>query len=336
MLSISSARIPIVKCVDAISGVSCDLSFKNKNAVYNSAFIKELISIHGIILHFTFIIRYWALRQSLAGGVVGSGGLRINNYALTMLVIFFLQSEKIVPSVRKLQEGISEEESTTVGGWQFGYNKKEMDMLKHNMAKYFEKTWKWKEMLCRFFKFYLNFDYENNVISPYAGKGIPRNTFKDIALSVKVVNGETLPSEICKDVSVMDNENMISYWTQVKDGDKYLLSLTTPLCLQDPFEHNFCVSRGFNKVGILNWRNHCLVAFVYLQLSLSCSGTGVVGMFQATTKAPTNRNEQREITNKINSATGLKLAVNAGKRNKTRTGKPKPPNNSTIPEAKQK
>ena len=73
----------------------------------------------------------------------------------------------------------------------------------------------------------------------------------------------------------------------------------------------------------------------YLHGSFSCSGKGIVGMFITTIHAPKDRHEQRELTEKINSATGLKLSVNAGKRSKTRTGKPKDTDNSKNPEVKQ-
>ena len=122
VLAIPSARVPIVKCVDSISGISCDLSFKNKNAVHNSAFIRDILGVHEFILLFTTVIRYWALRQRLAGGGVGGGGLTINNYALTMLVIFFLQSENVLPPIRNLQKDISEDDKIEINGWQFGYS----------------------------------------------------------------------------------------------------------------------------------------------------------------------------------------------------------------------
>ena len=156
-MAIPNARIPIVKCVDTQSGISCDLSFKNKMAVHNSKFIKDMLNADERVLQFAVVIRYWASRQKLSGNVVGSGGLTINNYALTMLVIFFLQCENILPPVKKLQENLDDQESILIEGWQFAYKNYYLEHVKDYIAEHPEgrfRPWRWKEWLCRFFDFY--------------------------------------------------------------------------------------------------------------------------------------------------------------------------------------
>ena len=333
VLSISNARIPIVKCIDSKSGLSCDISFKNKNAVHNSNFIKDIIGCHETIFRFALVIRYWALRQSLAGGVIGSGGLHINNYALTMLVIFFFQSETILPSVKKLQENMAVEESVTIDGWQFGYAKTQIRCLKNDLNKTLTDNFKWSEWLKKFYQFYMSFDYENLVISPYAGNPIPRKSFQELSLLVKDPKEPNLVVSNKNRNEANIDENLMRYWDQIKDGQNLVLLMNSPLCVQDPFEQNFCVSRSFSKVGILNWRNHCLHSLQYLQELSINSESGILGLLKMSVASPKAKKEQFEIIEKIQSAIGNKISLSIPKkRTKTRTGKPKTPNYSANTE----
>jgi len=174
--------------------------------------------------------------------------------------------------------------------------------------------------------FYLSFDYENLVISPYAGKAISKKAFQDLSLLIKDPKELNLKaSNLNNNVDDVD-EDLIRYWEQIKDGQIYCLNLNSPLCVQDPFEQNFCVSRGFSKVGILNWRNQCRLALEYLKDSNASSKSGILGLLKLSVPAPKNKKEQFEIIKRIESATGNKISYPVPKiKTKTRTGKPKVP-----------
>ena len=255
-----------------------------------------------------------------------------------MLVIFFLQSENVLPPIRNLQKDISEDDKIEINGWHFGYSLQVIKKSKDQTETIFGNVWKWREWLCRFYSFYLKFDYETFVISPYAGKGISRKHFEAIALSIKDVKGHTveIPGEVHQpDENIITDFNLSTYYENVKHGNHTLLSLSSSLCVQDPFEQNFCVSRGFSKVGIMHWRNNCLVAMEYLQGCDSSIRNGIVGILEKLVPAPKSRHDQREIVTKIGKVTGIEIPVNAGKRrNKTRTGKAKNSDNSTAVEKK--
>ena len=75
-----------------------------------------------------------------------------------MLVIFFLQSEKVLPPIKNLQEDIFEDDKIEINGWQFGYSPKAIKKSKEQSETIFGKFWKWREWLCRFYSFYLKFD----------------------------------------------------------------------------------------------------------------------------------------------------------------------------------
>ena len=88
---IPNARVPIVKFVHFKTALSCDLSFKNRMAVLNSEFIRLCIELDSRIRPVMICIRYWASIYELSGGGHGGRPWKITNYALTMLIIFYLQ-----------------------------------------------------------------------------------------------------------------------------------------------------------------------------------------------------------------------------------------------------
>ena len=88
---IPNARVPIVKFAHAETSLSCDLSFKNRMAVLNTEFIRLCIESDSRIRSVMMTIRYWASRYELSGGGHGGRPWKITNYALTMMIIFYLQ-----------------------------------------------------------------------------------------------------------------------------------------------------------------------------------------------------------------------------------------------------
>ena len=266
-------------------------------AVYNTKFIKDILSIDERILKFAILIRYWASRQKLSGSIVEGGGLAVSNYALTMMIIFYLQCENILPPVKKLQENLSDEESIVIDGWQFGYNKTYAENIKDYTNEHSE--WKWKSWLHRFFYFYLSFSYEDLVLSPYAGRAIPRTSFQKLALSLNKVKGQPLPTATNVDESSI-SEGLRLYWNRLKDGNSNLLCLSARLCIQDPFELNYCVSKRLNRVGLLNWKNICLASMQHLENELFFK-RGILDIFQNTCVPPRNKMEQGRIITKIQS-----------------------------------
>ena len=120
-------------------------------------------------------IKYWAMHHKLSGS--GDRNVMINNYAICLLVIFYLQSEKILPSVKKLQQNMDASEivSIKIKGKKVAYGFpddlskwrcKEVDLSENSKSL--------TELLYGFFDFYANFDYLNSIISPNTGLIIPR------------------------------------------------------------------------------------------------------------------------------------------------------------------
>ncbi|XP_033209774.1 poly(A) RNA polymerase, mitochondrial-like isoform X2 [Belonocnema kinseyi] len=97
---ILKARVPIVKFDHRITGVECDLSLSNMSAIYMS----ELLYIYGEIdwrvRPVIFTIRKWAQSQGITSG--NPGGY-ITNFSLTLLIIFYLQQKKVLPTLLELR-----------------------------------------------------------------------------------------------------------------------------------------------------------------------------------------------------------------------------------------
>ena len=116
------------------------------------------------------VIKYWAMYHKLSG----SDGNRteiINNYAVSLLVIFYLQKEQILPNVKTLQRGMDKKDSIIIN-----MNDKRVETgfpnnisLWHSAYCLPEKYQTMTHLLHGFFQFYSNFDYKQLKISPNTG-----------------------------------------------------------------------------------------------------------------------------------------------------------------------
>ena len=120
-------------------------------------------------------IKYWAMHHKLSGS--GDRNVMINNYAICLLVIFYLQSENILPSVKKLQQNMDAAESVSIKikGKKVAYGfPNDLSKWRGNEMDLSENSKSLTELLYGFFDFYANFDYLNSIISPNTGQIIPR------------------------------------------------------------------------------------------------------------------------------------------------------------------
>ena len=122
------------------------------------------------------VIKYWAMYHQLSG----SGGNRkevISNYAVNLLVIFYFQSVQILPSVKKLQTEMDQNESVLIVN-------KDGKMIEtgfpENISLWDKCCLRKKhksipEILHGFFRFYANFKYDDLVVSP--NSGVPKSRY---------------------------------------------------------------------------------------------------------------------------------------------------------------
>ncbi|XP_013194361.2 speckle targeted PIP5K1A-regulated poly(A) polymerase [Amyelois transitella] len=206
LVAIPRANTPIVKLVHVPTRTACDLTFKTELGARNSRLIAFLLHADPRLLPLAVVIKYWARVHELSG----SG--RLTNYALTMLIIFYLQQPplSILPSVQWLQSGVQEE---IVDYWNVAF-----DGRRENMPPINNKS-SLSELIGGFFQFYSTFNFDEMIACPYLGYPVKKDSLKDL---------EKLPPGFER------------YRENILHHEMLAMRFNTSICVQDPFEqcHN--------------------------------------------------------------------------------------------------
>ncbi|CAK1582445.1 unnamed protein product, partial [Parnassius mnemosyne] len=207
LIAIPRAHTPIVKFFHIPTETNCDLTFKTPLGMQNSRLIAFLLHADPRFIPMAVVIKYWAKIH----GFSGTG--KLTNYALTMLIIFYLQLDpiSILPSVQWLQKDPGDDH--IIDFWNTGFMK-QPDLLPKS-----SNTSSISELLGGFFEFYSTFNFDEMVVCPYIGQPIKKEAFKDPNL---------LPNEFER-----YKQNIARHITPP-------LRFTTSICVQDPIElcHN--------------------------------------------------------------------------------------------------
>ena len=225
---IPQARIPIVKLIHRKTNISCDISFKSKMGVYNSELIKFCLSINPRFRPLMMIIKYWMYicqRKSYMG---------ISTYALTILLIFYLQQIKLIPPIIELQNKCMV--AVTIKDWQVNFNK--------NLC-WFESDDNYRNksiprLLEGFFEFYENYEFESNIICPGDGNSCDKNLF---------VNVESLPESMLRYKKYLEENEHATYFDVSKS-----------MCLQDPIELNNNLTKNICLEHLQKFQLFCTIA----------------------------------------------------------------------------
>ncbi|XP_013172917.1 PREDICTED: speckle targeted PIP5K1A-regulated poly(A) polymerase-like [Papilio xuthus] len=213
IVPIPQANTPIIKLYHIPSRTHCDLTFKTPLGTCNSHLIDFLLHADPRLLPLALLVRYWAQVHGF------TGSRRVTNYALTMMIIFYLQqaSVSILPSVRWLQRDPAHRRD--IDQWNAGF------MSDYSHLPRSTNSSSVAELLGGFFQYYATFDFKELLVCPYLGYPVKKTLFADIS---------TLPREFKR------------YRTNVEKNVMSPLKFTTPICVQDPFEHSHNVACGIS------------------------------------------------------------------------------------------
>ena len=231
LTQIINARVPILKFIHRPTGISCDISFKNRMSVRNTEYIRLCTKTDTRVRPLMLAVRYFAKHHGLAGG---GGGLKMSSYALTMLVIVFLQmlDNPILHPVIDLKN-VPGLKPDVINGWNcsFSDNLSQLRPLPVNESSVFD-------LMRGFFSFVSNCLSEV-VLCPLLGRVIPKDKLTS-----------SFPPEI-------DTSTFLSM--------EEMLKIDSPLCVQDPFELDHNVCRNLSERAVLNFTAHFAEAHKWME-----------------------------------------------------------------------
>lgn len=226
IVCIFKAKTPIVKCYHLPTRIHCDFNFKNMLGVCNSRLISYYLSLDHKLTEMMLILKFWAKIHEI------SGSHKFTNYALAMLLIFYLQHPPYnLPPVEVLQTNSTFYQEYWNGGFSPLYNFRSEELSNVSLI----------ELLKGFFNFYMTFEFGLYVISPFVGRTILKIAFFE-------------PEKLFDDFATYK-----AYLQKAPNPSPLLLE--SAMCIQDPFELSRNVG-GIVHVRVLEWFiKHCKEAF---------------------------------------------------------------------------
>lgn len=192
---ISQARVPIVKYSQDFVGVECDLAVSNETAVNMSELLYIFGNFDDRVRPLVFTVKMWAREINLTNDIPGRW---ITNFSLSLLVLFYLQQEQIIPDINTL---VKQAENDDVRITNEGINCTFLrDVSKLPRINKNKKTL--DQLLLGFFDYYASFDFQTNAISLNFGKTINKPEFN----ALYIVNPLEVHFNVSKNMSSEEME----------------------------------------------------------------------------------------------------------------------------------
>ncbi|PIA49787.1 hypothetical protein AQUCO_01300489v1 [Aquilegia coerulea] len=163
--ALTRARVPIVKLMDPVTGISCDICINNVLAVVNTKLLHDYAQIDDRLRQLAFIVKHWA--KSRGVNVTYQGTL--SSYAYVLMCIHFLQQRK--PAILPCLQGMEATYVVTVDDIECAY----FDQVQHLRDFGARNKERIAALVWAFFDYWAyRHDYANGVISVRTGSIISK------------------------------------------------------------------------------------------------------------------------------------------------------------------
>ncbi|KAI8611809.1 hypothetical protein BC830DRAFT_1050442, partial [Chytriomyces sp. MP71] len=99
---VATAKVPIVKFFDPAHGLKADVNVGNALGIQNSAMIVEYMRLDGRVRDLILLVKHWAKMRELNDSAEGGGHWTFSSYALTLMLLSYLQIQGVIPSLQEL------------------------------------------------------------------------------------------------------------------------------------------------------------------------------------------------------------------------------------------
>ncbi|KAL0486178.1 uridylyltransferase [Acrasis kona] len=219
-----NARVPIVKFVDPDSSLNVDICVNNILAVHNTRLLKEYATFDQRCSQLIYVVKYWASMREINHPYHGT----LSSYSYTLLVIHYLQRGANPPVLPVLQDkeqfDTLEFESNMVDGLDASiYDCSYFDPSKITQEHFPKRNTELVgDLLVGFFKYYaFIFDFNTDIICIRYMEQTVRSQHEDREYITKEEKG----------------------WTNYAE-------VRNAMCIEDPFETNYNVSRTCSRDGL--------------------------------------------------------------------------------------
>ncbi|KAB2052283.1 hypothetical protein ES319_A12G109800v1 [Gossypium barbadense] len=163
--ALTRARVPIVKLMDPVTGISCDICINNVLAVVNTKLLRDYAQIDARLRQLAFIVKHWAKSRGVNETYRGT----LSSYAYVLMCIHFLQQRR--PAILPCLQGMEKTYNITVDNIECAY----FDQIEklHNFGSSNKETV--AQLVWGFFNYWAyGHDYANSVISVRTGSIISK------------------------------------------------------------------------------------------------------------------------------------------------------------------
>ncbi|RRT58798.1 hypothetical protein B296_00046292 [Ensete ventricosum] len=163
--ALTHARVPIVKLIDPVTGLSCDICVNNLLAVVNTKLLKDYAQIDKRLRQLAFLVKHWARSRRVNETYQGT----LSSYAYVLMCIHFLQLRR--PAILPCLQAMDATYNVTVDNTKCTY----FDQVERLRAFGVRNKESIAQLLWAFFGYWAyHHDYTNDVISIRTGSIISK------------------------------------------------------------------------------------------------------------------------------------------------------------------